>query len=260
MAVRVGKLAAPVLARVKKTYLAKMRPGSDPRNELVNAYKDLSWDLARGISNAYTTVDNALEHIAKAPKLNATRCLKLLKQNGTDPRRVKLLHPLFRSKSVAEARALLTLCPQFLPDDPTFAAEVAGVRGKVEVLLKKLQKEEMKAAAERTWSRGNGNKALARAAMSFLRKDPAWGADKARGTRVLRVAVQGGWFVAERDIFKRPTKWGIPVHVAVRTKDTHKKLAQVFQLSLITPTAKKAPPFSNYWVGETWLILKKKVR
>jgi hypothetical protein len=87
---------------------------------------------------------------------------------------------------------------------------------------------------------------LAESARQWLLAD--WTEDK----DMLAVRVNGDWFVAKKDIFGKPTNWGLPIEAAFKRhsdRDAGRDVAWVYSLSMVTREAEKAPPWEGARVG-----------
>lgn len=257
---QVLRVAEPVWAGFVARHLASMPAGEGAGNYLRQRFAPLGPEAAQAVSRDHERLEIAAEQMRKVPAANGAACVELLVRNGTQQEFVQNLAEIYRTKAVAEARSMLQICPQFSPGDAALRASVEAQRPKVEALLTAFRAAELQAAQARKWDgdvaklAAGSPAALAQAGLAFLRAEKSWGQDKARGTTVIAVAVRGDWFVAERTLLGAPSSYGLPVHVAVRTNDLAAGLVQVFSLSLVTPGAKTAAPFSDFWVGDTWLL------
>jgi len=251
-----------VLDGFRERYLAHLESWQSPYEELNQAFEDLTPFLG---SRAYAPVEQGLQAITEAPARNASRCLAILQMN-TEPSVLAALNEIYRTKAIAEARAMLAICPAFQPDEPGIASATESLRPLVEATLTKYRAEELAAIQGRSWQPNVASvsvgapAALASAGLAYLRQERSWGGDTARGTQVLALSVRGDWFVAERDLFGTPTRWGLPIHAAIVNQDSMEGVAQVYGLSLVTTGASKQAPFGAYRVGDTWLLLRDKVR
>jgi len=107
---------------------------------------------------------------------------------------------------------------------------------------------------------GGSPRAMGEAAKRWLNAAEDWGRNTERQTRIVGLSVVGDWFVAERNLLGQPTKWGLPVHVAVTDVETDDDVARVYELSMITTGPQKNGNFLGPWVGEVWEIYRNRVR
>ncbi|NBC18830.1 MAG: hypothetical protein GVY18_16120 [Bacteroidetes bacterium] len=92
--------------------------------------------------------------------------------------------------------------------------------------------------------------------LAFFRGHEEWGAKP--DVDVLAVAVRGGWQPAEYNPVGQVIQWRLPVFVAA-TKPLWREssAARVYDLSVVAQKnnpAPRKPPFTGYWVGESYLI------
>lgn len=251
---------AQALAHRLKPELAdwERRNGSD-MNDL---YQRFGTDKGHDIWMAKGQVQRFIEAVEAAGPQNARNCIELVETWGIDANYIKRLNPIVQVKAVEDARGLAGMCDQFAPDDAGIKQAMARLEPKLEATLAEFVELERKALEAREW-KPNASIAqastLAQAVKQFLGGHREWGGNTAKGTQVLAVTVQGDWFVAERNLLGQPAKWGLPVHVAIRTNAHKPEVAQVFNLSIITPTATQAAPFEGYWVGNTWMVLASRI-
>lgn len=257
---QVQRVVEPLWTAFGARHLAAMPAGEGSGNYLRLRFAPLGTATAMGVARDHEKLEIALEQLRKVPATNGTACVELLERNGTNQEFIQNLAEIYRTKAVAEARSMLQICPQFAPGDAALQVAVEAQRPRVEALLSAFRAAELQAAQARKWDgdvaklSAGSPAALAQAGLAFLRAEKSWGQDKARGTSVLAVAVRGEWFIAERTLLGAPSRYGLPIHVAVRTSDLAAGLVQVFSLSLITPGPKTSAPFSDFWVGDTWLL------
>lgn len=250
------------LAQQLKPQLAdwERRNGSD----MGDLYKRFGMDKGDEAWKAQQQVRRFIEAVEAAGPQNARNCIELVETWGIDAKYIERLHPTVQVKAVEDARGLASMCDQFAPDDAGVKQAAAALEPRLTATLERFAELERQALQAREWKPSNTGvaqaAALAEAVKQFLAGHPEWGGNKSKGTQVLAVSVQGNWFVAERNLLGQPAKWGLPVHVAIRTHAHKPEVAQVYDLSIITPTDRQAAPFEGYWVGNTWMVLASRVK
>ena len=250
------------LARQLKPQLAEWerRNGSD----MGDLYQRFGMDRGDEAWKAQQQVRRFIEAVEAAGPQNARNCIELVETWGVDATYIARLHPTVQVKAVEDARGLASMCDQFAPDDAEVRQAAAALEPRLAATLEQFAELERKALESRDWKPSSAGvaqaDALAQAVKQFLSGHPEWGGNQTKGTQVLAVSVQGDWFVAERNLLGQPARWGLPVHVAIRTRAHKPEVAQVYDLSIITPTDRQAAPFEGYWVGDTWMVLASRVK
>ena len=256
-AMRLAAQTRPFMDEFRSRYTARLESWQDPGNALNNRFGSLG--LSYRVGQDYWDVTNFLRDLPPIPARNATRCLEILEQNGTNEQRIRDLHELYRTRAIVEARGLLDVCPRLDPTNAEIERRTAELRPRVADVLARFREEEIAAIRDREWQPSSGPAAQAGPALEFLRADPRLGGSTTRPTQVLAVSVRGDFAVAERNLLGMPTSYGLPVHVAIVSPDTVEGVAQVLELTLITREARPSPPYDGFWVGNTWLMLREKV-
>jgi len=200
-----------------------------------------------------------------APRELAMKCLNQLQETGTNESHIRALHSMYQTKAIEEAQQLLEICPRMAPSIGAVQRRVQRLRAQVEELLAKFEEERRQLLEARQWESsvrrlsGGSPRAMAQAAKRWLNAAEDWGRNRERQTRILAVSVTGDWFVAERNLLGQPTRWGLPVHVAVTDSETDDDVARVYELSMITNGPQKNGSFLGPWVGEVWEIYRNRV-
>lgn len=238
-------------------YTARLESWDDPGNALNARFGPLG--LSFQIGQDYWDVSNFLRDLPSIPPRNARRCAEILEQNGTNEERIRDLHEIYRTRAIIEARGLLDVCPRLDPGNAELQRRIEELRPRVTEVLARFREEELAAIRDREWLPPSGPAAQAGPALEFLRADPRLGGSTSRPTQVLAVSVRGDFAVAERNLLGMPTSYGLPVHVAIVSRDTIDGVAQVIELTLITSEARPSPPYDGFWVGNTWLMLRERV-
>ena len=221
------------------------------------AIQDRLDSFDRRVNNNFLAMREMLRQIAVAGSTSARVCMQAETFQLAHMNRI---NPMLRGRVMNKVQALLEICPQFDPDNEDVRQQVEQLRPQVAALLQQYAQEEFEAARGHRWeasvARVNGAAAsgLERAALAYLRGHESWGGTE--GTQVMAVSVRGDWSVARRNILGQPAQWGLPVQVAIIKSDTHAQLAQVFELTLVTPSAQRQGRFQEYWVGNTWNVLR----
>lgn len=214
-------------------------------------------DLPEEFGNAgsrFSDLARMLHNVQKTRRANGTYLADYAK-NGYSPEMIKFYTEGIRVAKMKEAKTVLQWAVKFDPTNTYATDRLATIDADIAALAKTIEGD----IDARKWAgHAEGAPNCDTAALEFIRSHPNWGRNE-NGTKVLCVAVRGDWVPAERDLFGRIISWGLPVHVAI-TRPDYQKLnrARVYQLTLITrvgaPSPPKAPPFVNYWVGDSWFI------
>ena len=121
----------------------------------------------------------------------------------------------------------------------------------------------------RTWPKHASNapanaNALAKEALRWFRNSPDWGARPSKVRRPLAVVVTGPWSVQKTNLLGEPIMYGLPIKLAVMVdEDKELNVARVYELTMRTAESrgvKKAPPFTQITVGNSYFIRPDKVR
>ena len=241
----------PFLKQFKETYA----PG-EPDYTVSRVINENFEGMALGfqVGNEYRDAMERLNWLNEdLAQNNSLSCLAQIRREGTDEGYLKTLHEIYRVKAISEARQLLDLCPRFAPDNQTVLSRVEELRPQVEATLAKFKAEEMKELAGRKWPGGTPTAA----GQAFLQNHPDWGGKAGSDTKILKVAVSGNWFVAERNLFGQPTHYGLPVVAAVQNNRMDPGVITLYDLSLITTGPQQAQNFERAWVGKVWRMLSK---
>ena len=121
----------------------------------------------------------------------------------------------------------------------------------------------------RTWPHhasnapGNAN-ALAKSALNWFKNSPDWGKRSSKVRHPLAVVVTGPWSVQKTNLLGEPIMYGLPIKLAVMVdEDKELNVARVYELTMRTAESrgvKKAPPFTQITVGNSYFIRPDKVR
>jgi hypothetical protein len=222
-------------------------------NNDVAAARDLPEEFGN-VSTYFSRLTRMLSDVGQTRRANGQYLANMVK-NGYSPDMIKFYMEGIRVDKLKEAKTILGWALKFDPSNAFAVDRMATIDADIAALAKQIEGD----IDARKWAgNADGAPGCGPVGLDFLRSHPNWGKNE-NGTKVLAVAVRGGWVPGERDIFGRIISWGLPVHVAVSRPDFQaKNRARVYELTLITrqgaPSPPKAPPFASYWVGDSWLI------
>lgn len=222
---------------------------------LTEKFENLALGFPIGLE--FNEIQNHFGWLEGAARKDALSCLAQVRMEGTDQGYLKGLNELYRVRAVNEAQQLLEVAPLFAPGDEVVTRRVEELRPQVKATLAKFQAEERKALAGGKWVRAAGPN-LSGAALAYVRSLPDWGGNTRRGTKILKVTVTGDWFVAERNLFGQPTKYGLPAAIAAQDNTMAPGVVHCFDVSLITAGPQKSASFGGgVWVGRVWRMYAK---
>ena len=226
--------------------------------------RELGAEDPEGLEYKVPEVIEKMENLAKSRKASAAQIVK----------NVKLMmesnfSPEIKVKKLKESKEILRIGRQIDPNNP----ELNRLLAKMDDRIASQEQKNRKQIDQTVWKAhiadfaGPGDvKSLAKAALDFFRNSPSWGKNRDRELDVVAVSVQGQWQVAERNVLGQILSWRLPIHLAYTTPEYRKDdLAKVMELSAVTVKgspgqAEKAPPFENYWVGNSWMMRLSKVK
>ncbi|MEZ5344483.1 MAG: hypothetical protein R2681_02910 [Pyrinomonadaceae bacterium] len=229
--------------------------------EISSRFQPLRLDFNPG--NDYKFIMDRFGYLETAGEENALIALKHIKDNGTDPSVLKSLHEIYRVKAIEEAKNMLALAVLFDPGNERIERRAERLRSDIEAALTSYREEEMRILQSRKWvSNVSGTSAgspasLAAAGTRFMTGLSDWGGNTKRGTKILKVAIIGDWFVAEKDALGRPTRYGLPAAVALTDNATDEGVVRVYEVSMVTKFPKMESNFYGVWVGKVWRMLEK---
>jgi len=204
---------------------------SEVQNHILNP--DVNEVRRENIGNCFSMLDTAVDTVDD-------KVMRL---------RIPILHAIQRS---------VPLCLEFTENPPPiFERKAAQIPQTLEPIIEETRAAELEMLQGRRWpsgarrvSGGGSARALANAAKRFLSQSPNWGGHPERNITVVAVTVASDWVVAERSITGQPTKYGLPVHAAVIQPETPEGQVDHFELTMVTPTARKGPRFEGARVGD----------
>lgn len=229
--------------------------------ELSNKFQPLKMDF--DVGSDYKFIMDRFKYLETAGEENALIALKHIKDNGTDPSVLKSLHEIYRVKAIEEAKNMLTLATLFDPGNERIERRAERLRNDVEEALKAYREEEMRVLESRKFvgnisSTSAGSPAtLSVAGKRFVTGLGDWGGNTKKQTKILAVSIIGDWFVAEKDAFGRPTRYGLPAAIYLTDNSTDAGVVRVYEVSLVTKFPKMEPNFYGVWVGKVWRMLEK---
>lgn len=208
------------------------------------------------MTTAYSQLEQQLERVAQFKRDAAAGAVSMARQTmqALDERF------LMAEIRVEKARALKSefqLARRFDPNNE----ELNEMLASIDVYIDEVAEGVMAEIDAGRWPEAYGQTQHTQAVLSFFRGHPEWGGKE--GVEVLAAAAQGDWVITEKDLLGRPIQWGLPVAVAA-TKPEWRELdaARVFTLTALArqgSPAPQAPPFTGYWVGESYLMRLDKV-
>ena len=248
-----------------KTFAQTYAPNVDQDFKVPKAltakFEPLKLDF--NVGDNYQMIMDRFKYLETAGEENALTALKHIKDNGTNASTLRALHEIYRVKAIEEAKNMLTLATLFDPGNARIERRTTRLRGEVEEALKAYREEEMRVLAGRKF-KGNisstsaGSPAtLASAGKRYMTGLSDWGGNSKKQTKILRVSIIGDWFVAEKDAFGRPTRYGLPAAVYLTDNTTDPGVVRVYEISMVTKEPKKNTNFYGVWVGKVWRMLEK---
>ncbi len=230
-------------------------------NALTEKFRSL--DMEFDVGSDYQMIMDRFKYLETAGEENALIALKHIRDNGTNPSTLKALHEIYRVKAIEEAKNMLTLATLFDPGNERIERRTERLRADIEDSLKAYREEEMRVLASREF-KGNISStsagspaALASAGKRYMTGLNDWGGNTKKGTKILTVSIIGDWFVAEKDAFGRPTRYGLPAAVYLTDNSTDPGVVRVYEISMVTQTPQKNTNFYGVWVGKVWRMLEK---
>lgn len=224
------------------------------RNELSISDSDIGGSV--GMTTAFRQFEQQLERAGQLRKDVAAGAVSMGRQTmrQLDDR---FFMPEIRMDKARALKSELQLARQFDPANE----ELNGMLAQIDVYIDEVAQGVTDEINAGRWPESFGQTQHAPEALSFLRSHPEWGGKE--GVEVLAVAIDGDWVITERDLLGRPIQWGLTMSVAA-TKPEWRELdaARVFYLTVLArqdDPAPKAPPFTGYWVGESYLMRLDKV-
>lgn len=201
------------------------------------------------------------DYLEKAPENNAFAAINDIKAYGTTGPEslLKYLNEMFRVTAIEEALAILEFAYQFAPDNEMVKRRLDKLLPDVQKTLDEYKEKEKAELESRKWPGSAGDTKIAEAGRNFLQNQPDWGGNTKRQTKILKVAPNGDWFVAEKNLLGQPVRYGFPVYVVIQDILTKEEVVTVYEVSLITKENKKAPDFYGAWVGKVFRMMKKNV-
>jgi hypothetical protein len=248
-----------------KTFAQQYAPGETEvwniSRKLVQTYRPLQMDFNVGLE--YEEIANRFSYLETAGEKNALIALKHIRENGTNSSTLKALHEIYRVKAIEEAKNMLTLATLFDPGNERIERRATRLRSEIEEALKVYREEEMRVLTSRKF-KGNiagtsagSPAALAAAGKRYMTGLSDWGGNTKKQTKILKVSIIGDWFVAEKDAFGRPTRYGLPAAVYLTDNSTDPGVVRVYEISMVTREPKKNTNFYGVWVGKVWRMLEK---
>jgi hypothetical protein len=244
-----------------KQYAGNVQQDWKISGELSNKFNSLKMDF--DVGNDYKFIMDRFKYLETAGEENALIALKHIRDNGTNPSTLKALHEIYRVKAIEEAKNMLALTVLFDPGNERIERRTERLRADIDEALKTYREEEMRVLQSRKF-KGNvsstsaGSPAtLASAGKRYMSGLSDWGGNTKKGTKILKVSIIGDWFVAEKDAFGRPTRYGLPAAVYLTDNSTDPGVVRVYEISMVTKAPQKNTNFYGVWVGKVWRMLEK---
>ncbi|MBM9536277.1 hypothetical protein [Desulfobulbus alkaliphilus] len=222
-----------------------------------NALHDLGVKTDFDVGSRFDDLHRGLVNVEKSRRASSQ---DLARQAEFTMMGIEGLAEEIRLERLQGAREFLLLAQAF----DTADQDVNRLLGQVDTLYAEMSVRIEKEIDARAWAGnmadfpGPGTVAeLSQAALDFIRQHPNWN-PPGRGTKILATSVQGPWDVGTRDLFGRVLQWRLPLHVAITNSEMKKdNIARVYELSILTAEGtparvEKKPPFTEYWVGNSW--------
>lgn len=220
------------------------------RQHQINDYDDFGLTTSPGPVGMYRGLYERMEKVAQFRKdaaegavSSAGQTMRLISE--------RFFMPEIRLTKAKELKDQLTLAHWFDPQNADVNRMLADIDPYIDEVAADIEQE----IDAGLWPEAFGETQHQQTALAFFKSHPEWGGKE--GVEVLGVHVAGGWVVTERDLLGRPIQYGLPVYVA-STKPQWREMgaARVFSLTALAQTgspAPQAPPFTGYWVGDSWL-------
>lgn len=204
-----------------------------------------SLDVPHGPGSLFDSLDRDLKEIDRARADAVRQMVDAAKRNAA----TRAVDADRREQDFGTARRCLEIALKLDPDSAE-AKEVmqslgAGAAAADEKAQAVIDAGQWEPHSSRFQGPGDPDE-LAESAREWLLAD--WTKDK----DLLAVRVNGDWFVAKKDIFGKPTNWGLPVEAAFKRhtdRDAGRDVAWVYSLSMVTRENEKAPPWEGARVG-----------
>lgn len=102
---------------------------------------------------------------------------------------------------------------------------------------------------------GPGNpRRLRAAAYQFLTNTHGWHGSSDLPITILALSLRSNWYAVAKNVFGEPTQWGLPVYAAVAVPTDDTRNVMVYELTLCTSGKKPAPPFTEVFVSDSWVM------
>ena len=147
----------------------------------------------------------------------------------------------------------LDLAGRFLPGDETVDARIADLREQTGPLVQAAFDGARDEIAKQEWRGGDADAPEVPGAKARLADHPDW-----KDYEILKVTIDGDWFVFRRNILGQPVQHAIPGYVAAVTPRTPDGMVRVYHVSFVTREADKDPDdFGAIAVTpENWTMLR----
>lgn len=244
-------------------FIKKYAPGLTENYQIADKVNETFKSLKLGydVGDDLKALLLKFSYLEKASENNAFAAIKDIKSYGTNGPEslLQYLNEMFRVAAIEEALAILDFAYQFVPDNETVKRRLDKLLPDVQNTLQEYKEKERVELASRKWPGSSGDANIAAAGKRFLDAQPDWGGNTQRQTKIIKVAPNGDWFVAERNLLGQPIRYGFPVLVVIQDILTGADIVTIYEVSLITKDNKKAPDFYGAWVGKVFRMLKKNV-
>lgn len=250
-------LERDVIPAIQATLQAVAENYGESAGAINNALHALGLSNEHHLGSRFMDLFRGLENVARTRRASAQ---DLVRRAGIFTDDIESYSEEMRLPRLEEAREMLALGRAFDPADTELNQRLAEVDAQYAAMSERIERD----IDARQWAGDIGDFAgpgqtdeLSSASLAFFRAEPAWN-PAGRGVEILAVSVQGQWDVANRDLLGRVIQWRVPVHmVMTNTEMKEDNIARVYELSVLAreggpDQAGKAPPFVEYWVGNSW--------
>lgn len=244
-------------------FIGKYAPGLKEHYQIADKVNEKFKPLRLGydVGDDLKSLLLKFSYLEKASENNAFAAINDIKAYGTTGPEslLKYLNEMFRVAAVEEALSILDFAYQFAPENELVKRRLDKLLPDVQKTLVEYKEKERVELESRKWPGSSGDAKIAAAGRNFLQGQADWGGNTQRQTKILKVAPNGDWFVAEKNLLGQPVRYGFPAYVVIQDILTSDDVVTVYEVSFITKENRKVPDFYGVWVGKVFRMMKKNV-
>ena len=151
---------------------------------------------------------------------------------------MEYLPVLQRMRSASAVGPQLDLAGRFVPGDEDLDARIADMRAMTDPMITAAYDSAREEIAGQEWPGGDADAPEVEGAMARIEEHPDWGGGE---DEILKVTIEGDWFVFRRNILSQLVQYAISGYVAAKTPLTPEGMVRVYHVSFVTREAAKDP-------------------